>query len=83
MNDMKTKVGTVLETEVVNQLRQFSAKENKSISEIIEEALKKYFSGGVRTRDQRLQAVDRLCSAPFSVSRDELDEIMNEDYFGL
>jgi galactose-1-phosphate uridylyltransferase len=80
---MKTKVGTVLETEVVKQLRQFSAKENKSISEIIEEALKKYFTIGANPREQRLQAVEKLCSAPFNVNKDELDEIMSEDYYGL
>lgn len=80
---MKTKVGTVLETKVVEQLRQFSAKENKPISEIIEDALKRYFTVGANPREHRLQAVEKLCSAPFNVNKDDLDEIMNEDYYGL
>lgn len=79
---MKTKVGTILEDEVVRQLRQFSAKENRSISEVIEEALRKYFAGGLKPRDQRLLAVEKLCSAPFKLSSEELEEIIDEDYYG-
>ncbi len=78
---MKTKVGTVLEEEVVQRLREQSAKEGRSMNEIIYDALVHYFQKGQKQREMRRAAVERLCSRPFQLSTQELNEILEEDYF--
>ncbi len=78
---MKTKVGTVLEKEVVRQLRQRAAKEGRSMNEIISDALTNYFRVSDKPAEQRREAVKRLCSKPFQLSPRELNEILEEDYF--
>lgn len=78
---MKTKVGTVLDKEVVQQLRERAAKEGRSMNEIIYDALIQYFQTSAKRGDQRRAAVERLCSRPFRLSLQELNEILEEDYF--
>ena len=79
---MKTKIGTVLEDDVVQKLRERAHKERKPISEIIQEAIITYMQvGSSRTQELRLAALKRLCSAPFNLSHDEWRDIMEEDYY--
>ena len=78
---MKTKVGTVLDKEIVQQLRERAAKEGRSMNEIICDALIQYFQTGAKRSDQRRAVVERLCSKPFRLSLQELNEILEEDYF--
>ena len=78
---MKTKVGTVLDKEVVQQLRERAAKEGRSMNEIIYDALTRYFQSSSQMSDERRAAVERLCSRPFQLSIQELNEIIEEDYF--
>ncbi len=79
---MKTKIGTVLEEDVVQKLKEFSAKQGRPISEVIQEAVITYMQvGNSRKQDLRLAAVKRLCSKPFNLSREDWKEIMEEDYY--
>jgi len=78
---MKTKVGTILDHEVVQQLREQAAKQRRSMNEIIRDALLLYFQAGQRKKDMRRRAVERLCSRPFRLSLPEINEIIDEDYF--
>lgn len=79
---MKTKVGTVIEEEILRKLKEYSARENRSISDVIEVALSNYFRGELKPRELRLQAVDRLCTKPFNLTFDEMNELIEEDYYG-
>lgn len=78
---MKTKLGTVLETDVLEQLKSFAEKEGRAISDVIQDALLRYFHATPKEASVRLAAVERLCSRPFNLSPDELAEIVEEDYF--
>ena len=78
---MKTKVGTVLDKEIVQKLREQSAKEGRSMNEIIYDALVHYFQSGQKQNELRKAAVERLCSRPFRLTVEELNEILEEDYF--
>ncbi len=79
---MKTKVGTVIEDEILKKLKEYSARENRPISDVIEAALSNYFRGESKPRELRIQAVERLCSRPFNINIDEMNEIIEEDYYG-
>jgi hypothetical protein len=79
---MKTKIGTVLEDDVIQKLRERAHKERKAISEIIQEAIITYMqAGSSRTQELRLASLKRLCSAPFHLSSSGWKEIMEEDYY--
>lgn len=79
---MKTKVGTVLENKLLRKLKEYSVRENLPISEVIERALSNYFKGESKPRELRLQSVEKLCSKPFNLTFDEMNEIIEEDYYG-
>lgn len=78
---MKTKIGTILDEEIVQTLKERSTKEKRSISEIIQDALVNYFRGGKRKRELRVQAVERFCSNPFKLSPEDWKEIMELDVY--
>ena len=77
----KIKVGTVLDKEILWQLKERAAKEGRSISDLINNALQKYFQNIKMHRDARRAAVEQLCSKPFHLSVRELNEILRENYF--
>ena len=78
---MKTKVGTVLDKEIVQRLKIQAAEEERSMNEIIYDALVHYFQKQQLKKDLRREAVDRLCTRPFKLSLQEINEILEEDYF--
>lgn len=78
---MKTKIGTVLEKEIVQKLKEQALKEGRPMNEIIYDALVQYFQGQKGQENLRQVAVERLCSRPFQLSLQELNEILEEDYF--
>ena len=78
---MKTKVGTVLDEDILYQLKIRAAKEKRSMSDIIQDALKSYFHNGALEKAERQAAVRRLCSKPFNLSLREIQELMEEDYY--
>ncbi|MGH7494346.1 MAG: hypothetical protein ACREOO_18395 [bacterium] len=75
---MKTKIGTLIEEDIVRMLKERAARDNRSISDVIQDALLHYFQMGTKRRDIRLAAVERLCSRPFDLTSHELQEIMDE-----
>lgn len=78
---MKTKLGTVLEEDVFKELKEVAELEGRTISDIIQDALLRYFHSAPMETSIRLAALERLCSRPFNLSMDELKEIMEEDYY--
>jgi predicted transcriptional regulator len=78
---MKTKIGTILEDDVIQKLKERAMKEKRPISEIIQEAVSRYLAGGSENREIRKSAVGHFCSRPFKLSASEVREIVEEDYF--
>jgi hypothetical protein len=79
---MKTKIGTIMEEDVVERLREFSVRRGRSISDVIQDAVITYMQGGGdRKKELHLAALKRLCSKPFNLSPEAWKEIMEEDYY--
>lgn len=78
---MRTKVGTVLESAIVQQLKAQAVKEGKTISEVIQAALLGYFHGAPREAAVRLAAVKRLCSRPFKLTAKQVEQLQREDIY--
>lgn len=77
----KIKVGTILDKEVVDRLKQRSVRDGKAISSIIEEAVLKYDTDDILTKEMRLKAMHQLFSIHFNISDEAWKIIMEEDYF--
>ncbi|MBN2355892.1 ribbon-helix-helix protein, CopG family [candidate division KSB1 bacterium] len=78
---MKTKIGTILDEELVKKLKERSNREDRSMSDILHEALQGYFQKGPRQRELRLAAVDNFCSKPFNLPDQEIQKLLVEEYF--
>lgn len=77
----KEKVGTILDKEVVQLLREKAAQEGRAISEIIQDAVLRYEGNDSSSSEMRLAAVGRFCSKPFNLTAKDIDEILKEDYY--
>jgi hypothetical protein len=77
----KVKIGTILEDDVVQKLKELSVRERRPQNEIIQDALYRYLSGGSRKKELRKAALAQFCSRPFNLSTREWREIMEEDYY--
>lgn len=77
----KVKVGTILDKEIVLRLKELSAKEGRSISALIEDAVTRYDQADIVEREVRMKALDQLFSIKFNISEDDLRVIMEEDVF--
>ncbi|MBK6680469.1 MAG: hypothetical protein IPG53_10785 [Ignavibacteriales bacterium] len=62
-------------------MKNKSIKEKRSISEIIEEALKRYVDDSNDDSRIRLEAFKRFTSSKKTLSREEIDELLNKDYY--
>jgi metal-responsive CopG/Arc/MetJ family transcriptional regulator len=78
---VKVKIGTILEDDVVQKLKERSVKERRPQNEIIQDALNRYLSTSSRQKDLRKAALAQFCSRPFKISAKEWREIMEEDYY--
>ena len=77
----KEKIGTILDKEVVKILREKAAQEGRAISDVIQEAVLRYNAAEADEIRMRVEAVKRFCSRPFNLTRKEIDEILEEDYY--
>lgn len=78
---MKKKMGTVIEEGIARKLKEYSARVGRPMGEIIEGALESYFVKPDHDVDLRIAAVRRMCSRPFELSKQDLDEILEQDYY--
>lgn len=78
---MKTKIGTVMDKELVKQLKERAVREDRSISDILQDALHGYLKAGPKRGELRIAAVERFCSRPFHLSGLEIQKILAEEYF--
>jgi len=77
----RVKIGTILDKGTVDRLKERSAREGKSISSLIEDAVLKYETEDASTREMRLKAMDKLFSVRFNISDEDWKTIMAEDYY--
>lgn len=79
----KEKVGTVLDREILRKVKERSAREGRTISDIIQDALLKYNDTDSTNSELRKSAVARFCSKPFNLNTKEMNELLNEDIYEL
>ena len=79
--DDKEKIGTILDKSIVKKIKDRSHKEGRSISEIIQDAILKYDELEPTKLELRKAAVSRFCSKPFNLSSDEMEKLLNKDYY--
>jgi hypothetical protein len=79
----KEKVGTVLDRDIFHKIKERSAREGRTISDIIQDALIKYNDTDTTKSEFRKAAVNRFCSKPFNLNMKDINELFNEDIYGL
>ena len=77
----KKKVGTILDKEIVKKVKERSAKEGRTISDIIQDALIKYNEVDVTKSEIRKAAVTRFCSRPFNIKINDINKLLDMDYY--
>lgn len=79
LEGVKKKIGTVIDDALFRRLRVHAARRGRRVSEVIEESITGYLAVHEGSAEERLAAFDRYTSRPFSLSRDQLDMIMEEE----
>lgn len=77
----KVKVGTILDEELLQRLKERSAKEGRPINALIEDAIRKYEHEETMARELRLRALESVFALKFNISDEDFREIMEEDYY--
>ncbi len=77
----KQKIGTVLSLDVVKLIRERASREGKTISEVIESAVRNYNNMDPQQLQLRLEAFRGLCSEKTKLSFKEVTEILDEDFY--
>ena len=77
----RIKIGTILDADVVLQIKERALREGKTISDVVQEAVISYNRVETIKTGQRKEAAKRLCSSPFNVSTDQLKSDLEEDYY--
>jgi metal-responsive CopG/Arc/MetJ family transcriptional regulator len=77
----KEKVGTVLDKDLLRRVKERSAREGRTISDIIQDALIKYNDTDSTKSELRRAAVNRFCSRPFNLNTKEINDLLNEDIY--
>ena len=78
---VKVKIGTILDTGVLEKLRMRAARDHKPISTIIEEAVLRFEEADATDYALLLRALESVLALRFSISGDDLRSIMEEDYY--
>ncbi|MCL4538239.1 MAG: hypothetical protein M1378_01330 [Bacteroidetes bacterium] len=77
----KVKVGTILDEEVLQRLKERSVKEGRPLNALIEDAILKYEQDETSSRELRLRALDSVLAIRFNIADDDLRQIMEEDFY--
>ena len=76
---MKRKVGTLIEEDVMKLARRRAADEARPLSDLIQDALVSYLSRKAPDPKKREHAYRTFCEQPIRITRDQFEEILNED----
>ena len=77
---MKTKIGTIIEDDLLQKLKERALRDHKAINQILEEAITSYLQNQNQV-ELRLAAVKRFCSRPFNLSAADWEDITSEDFY--
>jgi len=77
---MKRKIGTVLDDDMFIELKTRAAKDNRSISDLIHDALARFLHDDPEQSDRR-QAMDLVVNPPLRVDREIMRQVMEEDFY--
>ncbi|KAF0151259.1 MAG: hypothetical protein FD143_2114 [Ignavibacteria bacterium] len=73
----KEKVETFLDKELIRRVKERFAREGRTISDIIQDALIKYNEAESTKPELRRAAVNRFCSRPFNLNTREINDLLN------
>jgi len=77
----RQKISMLLDESVIRIIKERALREGKTMSDIIGEAVDKYAARDEDKISKQVEAVKRLFAKPGRLSRKEIDEILNEDYY--
>ncbi len=77
----KVKIGLVIDSELHKRIKERAVRDGRTISDIIQDALRNYNELDHQDIKLRVEAARRFCSRPFNLTRAELDEILDEDIY--
>jgi hypothetical protein len=76
---MKEKITIMIDKEVMRLAKETAAKEHRTLSQLIEEALVTCFRQETTTPYERKKAYELFCERPMKLTRKQLRLILNED----
>ena len=77
----KVKIGLVIDSALLQKVKERAVRDSRTISDIIQDALRNYNELDHQDIKHRVEAARRFCSRPFNLSRAEIEEIMDEDIY--
>jgi len=83
MNKMKRKIGTAIEEEVIKLVKHRAADEGRPLSDLIQDALVSYLSKSVPKPREREMAFQIFCEQPIKLSKQQFQQILEEDIWGV
>lgn len=76
---MKRKVGTLLDEELVKEVRRVAAEDGKRISDVFAEAITSYLAERHPGRQRALRAFRVFCENPMPIAPTDLQIILDDD----
>ena len=76
---MKKKIGTLIEDNLLRQVKHISVEEGKTLSTLFNEALREYLKNKTPNLQNSLEAFQFFCENPLDVRGEDLKEIIDED----
>ena len=76
---MKQKVGTLIDEELLKQVKRAAAEDGKRLCDLFAEALTGYLADRAPEPRRALQAYRRFCANPIGARKDDLREILCDD----
>lgn len=77
----RQKVSMMLDESVIRIINERALREGKTMSDVIQEAVVKYTAKDEDKIKKQVEAIKRLFEKPGTLSRKEIDEILDEDYY--
>ena len=76
---MKQKVGTLIEEELVKEVRRVAAEDGKRISDVISDALSGYLAERRPDQQRAMRAYRVFCESPMPMDPADLQLILDDD----
>jgi Family of unknown function (DUF6364) len=80
---MKQKISMLIDAEIVRFAKQRAAEEQRTLSDLIQEALIKYLREDARPPQERKMAYRLFCEQPIKIPLKQLRYILKKDVWSL